>query len=147
MSLPYVIPPAGVSAAGFFVPGVVVASPEHPPAILADAIDELTGELTSLFAGPHPVDATVQTAFRTLQGSGAAVVNVGHRYDKIRKKTDRTARELHDEAERVLRPFVDRGDIEVETILEDVENQGFDGAAQLIRYRNRVNGLTEDLKR
>lgn len=146
MPLSYVIAPAGVSPAGFFVPGVAVVSPERPPALLADAIDPVTGELTSLFTAPHPVDATIQTAFRTRQGSGAAVQDVGHRYDRIRKKTERTARELRDEAERILKPLVEREDVAIERIEEDVEGQGFDGAAQLIRYRNRVAGTAKDVR-
>lgn len=145
MALPYVIPPAGVSPASFFVPGVAFVSPEQPPALLADDIDPKTGELATLFTAPHPVHAAIQFAVRVRKGSGAAVQDIGHLYDRIKKKTDRTARELRDEAERLFKPFVDREDITVESIEEDLD-QGFDGAAQRVKYRNRITGQTEDIR-
>lgn len=138
--MPVVIPPAGLSAASFFVPGVQVVDPTVPPGILADDLDPLTGELLGLFDAPNVVDAAVRWAFSVRNGSGGAVLDQGHRFHEIKKKTAGVDRALVDESSRVLKPFIDAKLVELVAVSVDsaAVNVGFDGASQVLKYRNRL---------
>ena len=135
------IPPAGISAASFHVPGVDAIDPADPPALLADYIDPDTGELASMTTAPHAVDAALADAFLIRKGTGASVMSFGHQFDKIKKKTERTERELKDEADQVLKPFVERGDVKV--VSQTVDDQAFDQSGMLIEYYNRQTAKKE----
>ena len=137
----YVIPPAGVSAAGFFSPGVFV-DPAKPPVILADDIDEQTGEVRSLMVGAHPVDAAVKEACRLWQGTGCAVMEAGNRLRDIRYGGPSAGRQIEDEVRRFLSTFVDRGDIEINTLLTEAGTAatGVDGGAAFVAYTNLRTG-------
>jgi hypothetical protein len=115
---------------------------------LADSIDPATGELVSLMTSPHPVDAAIAEAFRIRAGSGPALGLAGHRFNAIRKKGDSVEREIRDEATRIMKPFVDRGDVRFDALLTDVENasQGSDGAAALVRYTNLLTAEPQEVK-
>lgn len=127
----YVIAPAGLSAAGTWFPGVLV-DPSRPPVILADDIDELTGEVRSLFVGVHPVDAAIREAFRLSNGTGPAVMACGQKFRQMRKINATTPRQILDEANRVAAPFVARGDVELGALSEV---QGDTGVA-FVEYTN-----------
>lgn len=140
----YVIPPAGVSPAGFFT-GAEVVSPAQPPAILADDIDPATGEYRTILSGIHPVDAAVGEAFRLQKGTGAAVADDGHEFRKIRKIGSSTPRELRDEALRTLKALIDRGDVAAVDIVTEAGTPvtGNDVGAVYVAYTNlrtRKNG-------
>ena len=64
-----------------------------PPIILADMIDDLTGEFESVVAGRDPTDAAVQVTFTTERGSGAAAQRHGHRFRSLRHADDLNAPE------------------------------------------------------
>lgn len=128
----YTIAPAGVTAAGTWVPGTLV-SPARPPVILAEDIDESTGEVRSLFSSVHPVDAAMKEAFRLSQGTGPAVMSCGQRFRGMRRINATTPRQILDEANRVAAPFVARGDVEMGALSEV---QGDMGVA-FVEYTNR----------
>ncbi len=131
----YVIPPAGVTAASFFTPTPFV-DPAKPPALLADNIDPKTGEFRSIFTAPHYVDAAIVTQFRTRRGSGAAVQNDGQALDEVKKNDANAPDAIRHEINRVLKPFVVRGDIEIRKIdVEAGETFGIQGSA-LVEYLN-----------
>lgn len=135
---PYLIPPAGVSAASFF--GTVAIDFSHPPALLADKIDPLTGELLSIVVGEDPIDSAVRFQVRVRRGSGAAVLEDGQAFDAIRKNDLRAADALRAELKLVLRELVDRGDIEILTVgVQAGEDQG-DLGAVFFQYRNLRTG-------
>lgn len=134
-----VIPPAGTSAASLFTP-VSYADPADPPVLLADDIDPATGELASLFTRIHPVDAMVVEAFRFERGSGAAVQNDGQRFLDIKKVGPSTARQMEDEARRVLQPLVDRQDVRIDTIKAEAGVEASDLGALFLEYTNLRNG-------
>ena len=139
----YVIPPAGVSAAGFFsLSGVPFIDPAKPPVILADLLRASDGEQLSVLTGVHPVDAAVMEAFRLSKGTGAAVTNDGQEFRKIRKVGPSTERQLRDEASRVLAPFVERGDVSIEALESEAGtgNTGTDGGAVFVGYVNLRTG-------
>jgi hypothetical protein len=131
----YVIPPAGVTAASFFAPAAF-ADPARPPVLLADDVDEKTGDWRSLFSRVHPVDAAIREAFRLERGTGAAVQNDGHKFRDIKKVGPDTSRQLEDEVRRILAPFVTRKDIEITTILSEAGVTSYDLGAVFVEYTN-----------
>jgi len=137
MATSYVIPPAGISAAAFYAPGVAFVDPDTPPGLLCDNVDPATGELKSLFTAPHPVDAAREMAFRVRYESGAATGRIGNRFHEIRHNDDRAAAHLTDEAKRILKPFVDLELLEIESIQVDTKLAP-DLGALMVRTRNRL---------
>lgn len=134
-----VIPPAGVSPVSLFSP-VSFADPASPPVLLADDINSKTGDLNSLFTRIHPVDEMVLEAFRLERGKGAAILNDGQEYAKIKTVGPATARQIEDEARRVLKPLTDRGDVRIDTIRSEAGVDAEDLGAQYLEYTNLRTG-------
>lgn len=141
----YVIPPAGVSAASFFSPATFVDAAK-PPALLADDVDTATGEWRSIFTFVHPVDAAVKEAFRLREGTGASVATVGNRYRKIRHAGPSAKRHLEDETQRIMSPFVARGDVAVKTLTVEVGEVAADTGAVFVEYSNLRSGRVESVR-
>ena len=137
----FVIPPGGVSAASFWT-AVPFVDPAHPLGVLADKLDPNTGELLSLIAGRDPVDAAIAYQFRLRRASGAAVLEDGQAFEAIRKNTDSAPAELRFEAERVMRPFVERGDAEIVGLIIEAGEDAGDMGAVFLEYRNLCSGQT-----
>jgi len=127
-----VIPPAGVSPAGFFL-GATGTDPGAPPGILADAIDPETGEYLSIVRSYDPTDAAVLTAIRTQAKSGSAVQNVGQKYHEATHVLPSLPDFLRQETEWALRHLTESGQISLETV--DVV-EGDDWAEVQIEYIN-----------
>lgn len=138
MPLP-VIPPAGVSLAGFFVP-VLYEDPGAPPGILADAIDPVTGDYLSIERGFDPTDAAVLTALTVQRGSGSAVETVGQRYQDLERVDDTAAQFLASETERALKRLVDSRQI----IVDSTQLLGDDWEEVHVSYRNVPRGQRRD---
>lgn len=138
MPLP-VIPPAGVSLAGFFMP-VLYEDPGAPPGILADAIDPVTGDYLSIERGFDPTDAAVLTALTVQRGSGSAVETVGQRYQDLERVDDTAAQFLAAETERALKRLVDSRQV----IVDSAALLGDDWAEVHVSYRNVPRGQRRD---
>lgn len=145
MPVPYVIPPAGVSAAVFWTSTVFV-DPALPPVIRADQIDPATGEFLSVLVEADPVDAAFLEAWRLTDSSGAAVVNQGQRFTRIKKNTSRTPRELADEARRISKWFVDEGHIDLRQVVTEAPDTGEQGNVY-VEYKNKRSGSTGTIGR
>ncbi len=104
MAPPYVLPPAGVSAASFYDPHVI--DPASPAAQLADDVDPTTGDIRNIFGIVNPVHAAVQFAFTLQFGSGAATNGRGHKFSRIRKMSPSIEIEIRNEVTRILEPFI-----------------------------------------
>lgn len=116
--------------------------------MLAEKIDVGSGDLLSLVEGLDPVDAWVLTQLRTIRGSGSAVQDQGHNLTGI-ENNDATAPALIAyEIDRMLKPAVDRGDIEVLSRLVEAgeEAPAFDMAAVQITWRNLRTSKTASLE-
>ena len=76
------VPPAGTSPASAYD---VVDYPEQlpPEAILADAIDPITGDYSSLITGDGLADAMMIEAILIQRGTGAAARDVGNRFREL----------------------------------------------------------------
>lgn len=109
------IPPAGITAASFFVPTEVIST-GRPAALLCDWIDPKTGDIKSLFASPSPVTAAFQHAFTVQRNSGSSVREAGQEFFLIKKNDDTAFAQLRDESLRIAKPFIDRGHIKIESI-------------------------------
>ena len=106
-----------------------------PPVFLGDDIDATTGELRSLTRGIHPVDSWVITQIRTVRGSGSAVQDDGHRFGTFELVTDDAADIARAEVERMLRPAVERGDIEIVSVAAETMD-GEDGVNVVVEWTN-----------
>ena len=132
-----IVPPCGVVPAVTWVPPND-AAPLAPTPMLAEKIDVGSGDLLSLVEGMDPVDAWVLTQLRTIRGSGSAVQDQGHALTSIENNDATTAALAAFEIDRMLKPAVDRGDIEVlSRVVEAGESApAFDMAAIQIVWRN-----------
>lgn len=123
---PFVVPPAGASAAGLFnIPGIP-SGLVGPPGILADKIDygqnneqldRATFEYLSLLEGMDPIDEQVMIALSRVRKSGAAVQNTGSDFFGASPKiTEGTPAAVRNEARNGLKLLLDRRDISVESV-------------------------------
>ncbi len=131
------MPVGGVSPA--IPPGVVAAAPRAPVGGLADDVDPRTGELRSL-RGADPIDTAIIFQLRVRRGSGAAVVDDGQAFDGVEKNDAEAPARLRFEAERALRPFVERGDITVDRLEVEAGESAGDLGAVVVSYTNLRRG-------
>ena len=110
------IPPAGYSPASAY-DLVGHAEAQRPVAILADMIDPFTGDYLSLEDSATIADGLVVTLLRTERGSGAAVLDFGHRFREVRH-VDGNAPVLAESLTReALQPGVDAGVLEFKQLV------------------------------
>lgn len=83
----------------------------NPAVFAADARDLETGELRSVAHGVDPIEAQIVEAFRLKRESGAAVGDVGNRFDEYKFVTDHLESDLKAEVQFILRRLLERGDI------------------------------------
>lgn len=108
------IPPVGVPLGAWYP--TTQGPPIQPKIVAADKIDPETGELLSLFSGRDPVDAIVIHGHMVVEGSGSAVLDVGHRFRDIEKNTPHAASDLKAEELRLVAPLVQARLIRVDKI-------------------------------
>lgn len=101
---PFILP-AGVSPVSSD-PGTVLEPPGLPPVMRASNLDPTTGEVLSLTRDVAPIPAAIQRQFRTVRGSGAAVLNDGQSFNKIQKNDITATRQIQFEIQRIFAPFV-----------------------------------------
>lgn len=106
---------------------------------LADDIDPKTGEIRSL-RGADPVDAAVLFQLTVERGSGGAVLDDGQAFDAVKKNNLDAPQRLRFEAERVMRRFVERGDLSVTAIDIVAGEAAGDLGALSITYNNLRRG-------
>lgn len=137
--MPLVIPPAGLTPAGLFVPQTF-ADPTKPPGILAPAIDPQTHEYLSISRGMDPIDSQVLVALTRKRGSGAAVPEDGHTFDEIRKIDDATATLVESKTRASLARLTGNRDISIARLTPvadpDSETGGVDLTFQNLRARD-----------
>lgn len=110
-----------------------------PPLYLADDVDVGSGELRSITRGAHPVDAWIVTQLRTIRGSGSVVQDDGHLFGQFEIVDDGAQDLAAAEVERLLRPAIERGDVELLTVSVE-EFPDADGVAVEVVYRNLRSG-------
>jgi hypothetical protein len=99
------VPPCGASPLAGWAPDEIEAPVNA--ARLADKLSPQTGEMT-LLEGEHPVDASIAFAFRAKYGAGIALGRKGQKFGDIKKNDRNAAASIAHEAQRVMKPFVDR---------------------------------------
>jgi hypothetical protein len=102
------IPPGGVTPASAFVEQRH-ARTAPPVAILADAIDPRTGEYLSLTRGATIADGLVVQLLRTERGTGAAVLEFGHRLRELRHVTSESPELVESMVREALAPAIEAG--------------------------------------
>jgi hypothetical protein len=120
--MPLVILPAGLHPIGSAPSSQNPLLP--PPVISADGIDEGSKDLASVLYGADPIDDQVYIALNTLRGSGAAVMNVGQRFQDVRKLDDNAAILIEQEGRTALRRLVNSGDITIDRLYVQTDSAG-----------------------
>lgn len=112
------IPPSGITpAASFELAGFEAQLP--PPAIVADKIDQKTGDFESLTESRGIADGLVIYLLSVQRGSGASVRNFGHRLREIRHVDERAAELFESYVREALEPGTDSGLIRFRQIAAD----------------------------
>lgn len=140
--MPLVILPAGLHPIGSDVDDVSELLP--PPVIMADGVDERTKDFASFLYGADPIDDQVYIALNTLRGSGAAVIDVGQRFQDIRKLTTNVQILIEQEARTALGRLVAFGDITISRVTVEKDDAG-NWAECVVDYIN--NRLPKPSKR
>lgn len=142
-----IVPPCGTVPAVTWTPPPEAAPLAATP-MLAEKIDVGSGDLLSLVEGLDPVDAWVLTQLRTVRGSGSAVQDQGHSLTEIENNDTTTPALVAYEIDRMLKPAVDRGDIEVVSRIVQAGDDApaFDMAAVQLVWRNLRTSKTASLE-
>jgi len=141
--MPTVILPAGLHELGAAA-GTDFVTAESPPTLLADDIDATTGELNSLIEGIEPEDSAVIQIMRTKRGSGAAVLDIGHRFHLIEKNDDRAPDLAKAYAREAFADLVNGGFIELHDIDTSQFGQIGDGLGIFLSYTILRTGTRRD---
>jgi len=128
-----VILPAGYHEMGTAA-GVDFVTPASPPSILADDIDATTGEPNSLMTSIAPEDSMVIQIMRTRRGSGAAVLDIGHRYHLIEKNDERAPAAAEAYTREAFADMTRDGLIEINDIDTEQFGQVNDGLGVFMTY-------------
>lgn len=131
VSLPSTVTPLGRA------PSVTEPYTTYSP-ITADYIDPTTQEYLSLTKGMDPIDAQVLIALKTIRGSGAAVMEDGHRLKDIRKITRDVVMRVQAEVRNTLGLLVRNRDIRIDTIEVTVRKGSQQVDLQLDYYNLRA---------
>ena len=138
-----VILPAGFHELGF-AEGTSFVSPASPPAILADDIDATTGNPNSLIESIEPEDSAVIQIMRTRRGSGASVLDIGHRFHLIEKNDERAPTLAEAYVREALAELVRDGRIELHGIETEQFGQIGDGLGIFLSYSILRTGVRRD---
>ncbi len=139
--MPVIILPAGVHALGT-AEGVQLVDPQHPPFVVAKDINATTGEVNSLLTSINPIDNAVIQIARTRRGSGAAVLDIGHRLHEIKKLNEQSPTLAEGYVREMYKDLTDAGHIEITNI--DTEQFGTmkDGLGIFLTYTLVATGET-----
>lgn len=132
--MPVIILPAGLHALGT-AEGVQLVEPSRPPVIAADDVNATTGEVNSLLTSIDPVDSAVIQIARTARGSGAAVLDIGHRFADIRKNDESAPALAKAYAREMFAELVADGRIEIESVDTKQFGDVADGLGLFLTYR------------
>lgn len=108
--------PAGIFPLSLWSPGTPPA-PVIPVSILCPELDPNTGERRSLDVSADPTLTALGLQLRTMLASGSAVQNDGHKLFSIRKNSRDAPALIEHEINRIVKPFVDVGTLEVISIV------------------------------
>lgn len=129
------VPPAGTSPASAYEI-VSYASPEPPPAILADKIDPYTGEYESLLEGRALADAFAIEAFRIQRATGAATRDVGNRYRELSHVEDSNAEQLESMTQEAFAAGEEAGVLRLERVMIEADKSDPSQQNTVIEYRD-----------
>jgi hypothetical protein len=134
---------AGVTPAG---------EPEDDPTVprvavtgaLVEDIDASSGDLLSLSASVHWVDAHVIHGVRANRGRGPALETAGNNYRDIKKNDTDAEGRVRSETERLFRPLVEAGHVRIDRVAVAAGDE--DTATAVIHYTNLRTGKQEQVR-
>lgn len=129
------IPYAGLSpASAYTITGFAVQEP--PAAILADEIDPITRDFTSLERSRSIADGMVIHLLSVQRGTGAAVLDTGHRLRELRQVEERTPVSTESTLREALKPAKDAGVAEFTRIAAEVDAGDRTQVNSVVVYRD-----------
>lgn len=129
--------PGGITPASAFDPDPIVVN-NQPPLILADKLDDDTGEFADLLVGEEPIDAAVAYTFKVERGTGAAARNHGHRFRDLRHQDELSEATVESLAEEAVQHLVNARLVRLERTTLDAQ-EGDAGDATVV-FRNLFTG-------
>jgi hypothetical protein len=144
----WIIPPAGVTPASFWdAPEPIPSAP--PVSYLAEELapDNKTypngvrvrrAEVLSTVRGMDPTDAAVLAAMLVRRGSGPAVRDMGHRFDRITLAQPSTAEEIRSEVLLALERLISANDIVDVEIVPSIDPRAEQGSLEILYTNNRT---------
>lgn len=129
--------PAGVVPLGSFTE-VSGSRARKPIPILADYVDELSGQVTRLTEGRTPVDGAIIEILRVERGSGPAVKENGHTMREVRHTDESSLSELKARLRDGFRRMEVAGLVQIQETTVEV-NEGIGDAVTL---SSRIRDLT-----
>ncbi|MEA3225142.1 MAG: hypothetical protein U9Q07_04265 [Planctomycetota bacterium] len=138
------LPPSTLTALGGALPTVGVQA--QPPVILADYIDPDTRDFASMLSTLDQIDAQVVIAITTKRGSGAAVMDVGHKLHEIKKIRESIQTDITAEMTRALKRLVTNGDITMKPIDFLSVDPGTQQVDFMIKWKNKRSGALQSVR-
>ena len=143
-SITIIVPPSTTSALGGALPTVGVQL--APPVILADYISPDTRDFVSMLETLDQIDAQVLIAITTKRGSGAAVMDVGHKLHEIRKIRESIQTDITAGIKLALKRLVTNGDITMKPIEFLTVDPGSQQVDFMVKWVNRRSGTLASVR-
>jgi hypothetical protein len=117
--------------------GVAPPSLLGPPSpLLADKINPITHDYESLSEGRDPIEAQVLIALSIVRGSGAAVLNIGHRLHEIRKILPSLQHDIESKVREALKLLIKNRDIRYRGIELSINDEGNQTVEAVVKWVN-----------
>lgn len=144
----WIIPPAGVTEASFWIaqepipsaPPVSYLAEELAPAdkVYSNGVRVRRAEVMSPLRGMDPTDAAVLAAMLVRRGSGPAVRDMGNRFDRITLAQPSTEEQLRSEVLLALDRLIAANDIVDVEIVPSVDPKAEQGSLEVMYTNNRT---------
>lgn len=143
-SITIIVPPSTLTSLGGALPTVGVQA--EPPVILADYIDPDTRDFASMLSTLDQIDAQVIIAITTKRGSGAAVMDVGHKLHLIKKIRESIKTDITAEIKLALKRLVTNGDITMLPIDFTSVDPGSQQVNFVVKWKNLRSGTLNSVR-
>lgn len=140
------LPPAGTSPASAYDLAAFVEQ-KSPPAILADAIDPVTGEYLSLTRGARLADAFAIEALRVQRGTGASTLELGQRFGELRNIESNATEVIESMVAEAFEDGERAGVVSLERVAVEVDEVDSSQVNTVIEFRDLLARRNDPVRR